>query len=120
LPSCAPNSPWLWPNSAIGLFDGGEVLALDVFNESDFQRLVIGQLTDDNRHIVQPCDLGRPPAAFPGNDFIIFRMAGTGPHQDGLQQAAALDGVRQAVQFSFVEALARLQAAGGQAFYGQA
>ena len=55
------------PAIGLGLFERRQILALQIFDERDLQRLDIGELADDDRHLVQPDALRRAPAALAGD-----------------------------------------------------
>src|SRR4029078_10234174 len=50
------------------LLDGVEILALDVLDERHFEQPILGDLTDDRRHLEQARALSGPPSAFTGHD----------------------------------------------------
>ena len=49
---------------------------------------LVGELAHDDRHLVQPGALGRPPAPLAGDDLVAGRRR-RGSHQERLQDAAA-------------------------------
>ena len=71
------------------LLDRVEVLPLDILDQSDFECLVVAELADDRRYVVQPRPLGRAPAPFAGDDLEAVAMRAD---DDRLDHAARLDG----------------------------
>ena len=91
---------------AVGFFDGVQVLPLEVFNEAQFHDGAVIGLDDDGGHLMEPGQLGRPPAAFPGDDLIVAgREAADG---ERLDDAMGADGVGQIGQALVVKAFAWL------------
>ena len=54
----------------LGLFEGAEVLALDVLDEGDLDDLGVVHLADDDRELPQPDLDGRLVAPLAGHDLI--------------------------------------------------
>lgn len=54
-----------------GFFQRAEVFPLEVFNQGQFQHVLVGSFPDDGGHGGQPQDAGGSPAPFPGNQFIF-------------------------------------------------
>ncbi len=52
------------PLIRLRLFDRVEVLALDILDQRDLERLRIVEVADDDGHLMQPGPLRRTPAAF--------------------------------------------------------
>jgi hypothetical protein len=50
-----------------GRFNRVEVFALDVLNEGDFEKPIVRNVSDNDRHLFNACELGSAPAAFAGN-----------------------------------------------------
>ena len=90
------------------LFYGVEIGALDVFDDGDFQRLVVGQFAHHHRHIVQFGELSGAPAALARHDLIAVRA--DGPDQDGRQYTHFLDRGREVGQRLLIKGLAGLVA----------
>ena len=83
------------PAVGLGFFQRRQILALQVFDEGDFQRLQIAERPDDDRHPVQPGALRRAPAPLAGNQLeigsrITDRVLDR-PHQQGLDDALFAD-----------------------------
>lgn len=68
----------------LGLLDRIEILALDIFQQGNLQRLAIAIVADDDGHFVQPRTLRCAPAALARDDLII--MAVRPPHRQGVGQ----------------------------------
>src|SRR6202034_1405082 len=81
--------------------DGVEVLALDVFDDGEFENLLIVSGADDDRNVLEPHQLGRAPAAFSGDE-LIFPLRSF-PDDYGLNDAFALDGLGELQQSGFIE-----------------
>ena len=52
------------------LLEGIEILALNIFNKCDLERLRLGDLADDRGNARQPRALRRPPTALAGNELV--------------------------------------------------
>ena len=68
------------PAIAGGLFQGGQVGALDVLDQADLQGLAIAALEDDDRHLVDLGGLGGAPAALTGDDLEGARIPAVRAH----------------------------------------
>ena len=53
---------------ALRLFQRTEILALHILDDSDLERFAVIELADLCRDLMQLRALGRPPAAFAGDD----------------------------------------------------
>jgi hypothetical protein len=75
---------------AIGLrfLDRVQVLALDILDQRDLERLFLAEVADDRRQLVQPRLLRRPPAPLAGDDLEAVAVR---PHDDRLDDAPRLD-----------------------------
>ena len=71
-------------------FDGIEVLALNVLDDGDLDRLLVGQRPNDDRHLVQVRALGGAPAALAGNDLVAVATFER-PHDERLHQPTLAD-----------------------------
>ena len=92
---------------ALGLFDGIEVGALEIFDQRQLHGLLVVGLDHDDRNLVETCEPGCAPAALTGDDLI---EAGRQlPHGQRLDNAVHGDGVGQRLQFVRVKAFARLE-----------
>src|SRR3546814_20098647 len=83
---------------SFGLFDRIKVLALDILNESDFQRFRIVEIANNGWNAMELGPMSGPPASSAGNDMVA---PATRPHNDGLNNAtprSALRKIRQRVQ----------------------
>jgi hypothetical protein len=94
-----------------------EVFALDVLDQRHRERLLVGHLAHDDRHLVETSQLRRPVAPFTGHDLVA--LVGQRPNEDGLHHAMQTDGVGELLQRALVHAGARLIAARLQALDGQ-
>ena len=54
-------------------FDRVQVLALDVFDEREFEHLRIGDILDDHGDLRNPGKFCGAPAAFSGDDLVAIR-----------------------------------------------
>src|SRR3546814_6417650 len=69
---------------SFGLFDRIKVLALDILNESDFQRFRIVEIANNGWNAMELGPLSGPPASLAGNDLVAPALR---PHNDGLTNA---------------------------------
>jgi hypothetical protein len=86
-----------------GLFNRVEVLALDVLDQGHLQErsfLSRRDITDGDRHAQQAGELGGAPAPFAGDDLEPIAHP---PHHDGLDDAVALDRLRQLLEPGLVD-----------------
>jgi hypothetical protein len=97
------------PLIGLGFLDRVEVLALDILDQRDFQRLLVAELADDGRNLVQPRPLRRPPTALAGDD---LETVAVGPNDDWLDHAARLDRGGQLRQRLLLEDSPRLAGMG--------
>ena len=72
-----------------GLLHGVEVGSLEVFDDGDFHRLLVGNLSEDGGDGGHAGKLGGQPAAFADNE--LEATAGQRPHQHGLDHAVGND-----------------------------
>ena len=103
------------PPETLGFLDRVEILPLKIFDQRGRHRIDVGQCADQHRHLVQAGLLGRPPAAFAGDDLILLGMLRMRPRQQRLQDAPCTDGVDQFSEAVGAEAGARLERPGLQA-----
>src|SRR5207253_4097002 len=89
------------------LLDRVEVLALDVLDQRDLERLVVGDLANHHGQLTQPRLLRRPPSALAGDEHVPVAV----PSDDqGQQHSLAADGLRQLLDMPLVEMASRLRA----------
>ena len=93
------------PLIRLRLFDRVEVLALDILDQRNFERLRIVEVADDDGHLMQPGPLRRAPAAFTRDDLIIVTVR---PDDDRLDQSARGDRGGEFVEQRIVEMATRL------------
>jgi hypothetical protein len=74
------------------LFQGVEVLALKILDQSQLQNRAIIRLAHDDWHISQTGQSSRPPAAFPGNQ---LELAAARPDDQRLNDALFPDRIGQ-------------------------
>ena len=91
-----------------GLLERVQIGPLHVFNDGDFERLAVPRLDDDDRDLVQPCPLRRPPAALAGDDFIRIGDPRYRANDHRLDDPALLDRGGQFIELPIVEKLARV------------
>ena len=65
----------------LGLLDRVQLLALEVLDERQLEELLVGDVPDDRRDLVDAGALGRPPAALAGDQLepAVRRAAGRRP-----------------------------------------
>ena len=97
---------------ALGLFDGVQILPLEVLDHGQLHGLAVVGLDDHGGHLCQPGHPRRPPPPLAGDDLIIPALQL--PHRQRLDDAVYPDGVRQIAERLRVEALAGL---GGAALH---
>ncbi len=83
-----------------GLLDRVEVLALEVLDDGDLHRLLVGDLADDGGDGGFAGALGGEPAALSGDELEASGVLADG---DGLDDSGDLDGVGEFVEGGFVE-----------------
>ena len=76
--------------------DRVQVLALDVLDDGDLDRFLVGQRADDHRHVMQIGELRRAPAALAGDDLI--GVARRRPDHERLHQPALADRGRKLLE----------------------
>ena len=94
----------------LGLFDGVQILTLQVLDHGQLHGLAVVGLNDHSRHLSQPRHTGGAPPALTGNDLVIAGLEL--PHRQRLDDAVLPDGVGQVGQCIGVKQLARLGRAG--------
>jgi hypothetical protein len=92
-----------------GHFDGVQILALDIFDQGNFEEFLIGELLDYHRDLCQSGQAGCAPAAFAGDEFVAV---GLSAHDDGLDDAVGPDGVGKFAEALLLEDGARLERVG--------
>ena len=92
------------------LFEGGEVLAVEVLDQGLLDRTEVVGLSDDGGDGVEAGSASSPPPPFPGDEAIAAVFGG--PHQDRLQHPQLADRGRQVGQRLLVEVNARLVGVG--------
>ena len=98
------------PRVGAGLFQGAQVLALHVLDQGRREQLVAGQARDDDGHLAQPRQPGRPPAALAGDQREA--APGAGGDEQRLQDADRAHAGGQFLQRGRVDAAARLLGVG--------
>src|SRR5215510_6573967 len=90
------------------LLDSVEVGTLHVFDQRDFEQLLVTQLTDDRRHLMDSGALRGAPAPVAG-DNLVAAAAAIGPDNDRLQQTLGANRVGQFCQLLLAKVSARVQ-----------
>ena len=84
------------------LFQGIQILALDIFDQRHRHGGFIVDTADQRRNFVQARHLRGTPAALTSDDFVTARLSRLTfvdrPHDDRLHQPLRADGVRQLLQ----------------------
>jgi hypothetical protein len=83
-----------------GLLDWVEVFTLEIFNNGDFHRLLVGDLADDGRNGWFAGTLGGEPAALSGDELEASGLLANG---DGLDDTGDLDGIGKLGKGDFIE-----------------
>lgn len=109
---------FLDPSQGPGLLHGIQVLALQILDEGDGHALMFVHGAHNAFDTVQACTLARPPASFPGHDFV-FTWFVQGADQDGLDQPLGFDGSGQFVQGFLVKVVTGLVQVGRQGVHVQ-
>ena len=89
-----------------------EILALDVFDQGHGQCILVGDIAQHHRHLVESGQLGRPKATLAGDDLVA--VGSQGAYDDRLHQSVLADRCGKFLQRAFVHAGARLIAPGLQ------
>src|SRR6185503_18578992 len=97
------------PTIGLRFLDRVQILALDVLDQRDFERLLVAEFADDGGDFVQPGALRRPPASLAGDNLETVAM---GTDDDRLDDAAGLDRGGELGQRLFLEDPARLAGMG--------
>ena len=82
----------LQQHQPFGLFERRQVLALDVLDQGDLQRLLVVDVQLDRRDLVEAGQHRRAVAALAGDDLIVIGPGGA--DENGLQDAFLADGRR--------------------------
>ena len=91
---------------AVRLLDGMEVLALEVADHEDLERLLVGERSDDDRQLRDPGELGRAGPAGAVEDLVAGLVLRS--HQEGRQDSLFLHGVGEVLEGLRVEVEARI------------
>jgi len=91
---------------AFGLFDGVQVLALQVFDQRHLHGALLVGREDAHRHLLEPGHTAGAPAALARDDLI--KAAVKRPHRDRLDEPVGTDGLGEQLQRLGIKALARL------------
>ena len=75
-----------------GHFNGGEILALDVLDQRNFQQLLVGKLLDDHWNPGQAAKLRGPPPAFACYQLV---PAAAPADDQRLDNTVSFDGLRE-------------------------
>src|ERR1700683_3797142 len=90
------------------LFDGIEILALEVLNQRHLQRHLIANIPNNGRHPIKLAPLRGSPPAFAGDQLVAVSDSS---NDEGLNNAAGADRARKLVQGFFAEACSWLERA---------
>ena len=99
-----------------GLFNGIEILALDVLDEGDLEHLMIGHFPHQHGDFLEPGSLSRPPPPLPGNE-LKSRPVFTDDH--GLDDALLAQGPGEIGELLFVDMLAAVGRGWGRSAPGR-
>ena len=91
------------------LVERRQVRSLQVLDQRKLERLLVGKLAHDRRHLVQACELGGAPPALAGDDLVSRSSARSGSYQQRLQDAALADRFSQRLEFGLVKSPPRLK-----------
>ncbi len=92
----------------LGLFNRIEISPLDILDNADFQRLLVGEVANKGRHFMQTCPLRSPPAALASDNFISLALPFGWTNQDWLDDTLFGDRGCKRFQFGLCHGLARL------------
>ena len=90
------------------LFQRIEIGALHVLDDRKLERLAVGHLDHDDRHVVHAGALRRAPAPFAGDDLELIGRALDRAHHDRLDDAALPDRGRKLVELGVGEIAPRV------------
>jgi hypothetical protein len=89
--------------------NGVEILALDVFDKGKLKELIVGEVLDNHRHLLQSCHPSGAQPAFTCDKLKAFAMAA---NDEWLDNAVSFDGFGKLADASLIELGARLQRVG--------
>ena len=95
------------PLVGLGQLDGVEVLALDVLDERELERVLGAHVLHDDERLAQPRALQGAPASLAGDELELVGP-GHAPHDQRLDEAVLADALGELVELLRVEALPRL------------
>ena len=82
-------------------FEGIEVGTLDVFDNGKFESSPVIDITDNDRNLDEPGQLGRTPTAFAGND--LEAVSSDSANDDRLHDPMLANGTGEILQLGFIE-----------------
>jgi hypothetical protein len=91
-----------------GDFDGIEILALDVLDESQFERSVGGDIFDDDEQFFEACALGGSPSTFSCDDFEAVWGGWASTHDQRFDETVFFQGGSKLIESGRIHALAWL------------
>ena len=94
----------------LGFFERIEVLALNVLDQGHGKRILVGDVAQHDRHLIESGHPGGPKAALARDDLVAI-----GPeraHDDRLHQSVLADRCSKLLKRAFIHARARLIAPG--------
>src|SRR4051812_28650761 len=92
------------PAIGLGLLERRQILALQVLDQRDFQRLGIRQRADDDRNFVHPDALRGAPPPLAGNQLEGGFLTSQRADQQGLDDALFADRLGERVEFRLAKA----------------
>ena len=94
------------PGICLRFLDGIEIRPLQIFDQRNLENFQVGGDASNHRHLGEPRFLRRPPAAFPGDQFV---PAADLPHDQRLDDSMLANRLDQFVQRITREIFSRLQ-----------
>ena len=97
------------PAVGLGFLERRQILALQVLDQRDFQRVGIRQRADDDRDFVQPDALRGAPPPLAGDQLEGRFLNGERADQQGLDDALFADRLGERIELGLVKAAPRLK-----------
>lgn len=101
----------LFDHELVGLrfFDRAQVVSLNILDQGQFEHVLIGNVLDDGRDLVDGCTLAGAPAPFSGDDLVTGLR---GPDDDRLEDTLFTNRGGELIELVRLEAESRLKRVG--------
>ena len=104
------------PGIRLRFLDGIEIRALQIFDQRNFEDFQVGGDASNHRHLSEPRFLRRPPAAFPGDQFVPAADIPNNQRLDDSMLANRFDQFVQGVTRKIFSRLQRTRHDAGQTY----